>query len=55
MTIPIALTLLLVFTSTVAILITVWVRRANTRAEKITTVRTHHIEEIQQIAKENKA
>ncbi len=54
MTVQIALSLLLIFTTTVAVLITVWARRANTRAEKITTAQAQHIEEIQQTAKENK-
>ncbi len=53
MTIPIALTLLFVFTTTVAILITVWARRANTRAEKITTVQARHIEQIECLEKKN--
>jgi membrane protein implicated in regulation of membrane protease activity len=35
MTTPIALILLFVFTTAVAILITIWVKRANTRAEQI--------------------
>lgn len=53
MTIPIALTLLLVFTTAVAILITVWVRRANARTEKITTVQARYIEQIEHLEKKN--
>lgn len=54
MTTPIALTLLFVFTTTVAILITIWMKRAETRVEKITTMQAQHVEELQQTAKENK-